>query len=145
MAKPRPIKQLLATGTVPDLIAHARQLQSLSTALRRCLPADAASHVQVVHWSDGQLTVQVDSTAWATRLRYLSPQLLRQLQQLPEFTAAHRIALNIAPAATPAVTIAQPFHLSPAGARIIDANAETIADPQLRAALKRLARHGQKS
>ena len=91
MAKPRPINQLLATGTVPDLIAHARQLQSLSTALRRCLPADAAPHVQVVRWSDGQVTVQADSTAWATRLRYLSPQLLRQLQQLPEFTASHRI------------------------------------------------------
>ena len=143
MAKPRPINQLLTTGTVPDLIAHARQLQSLSTALRRCLPADAAPHVQVVRWSDGQVTVQADSTAWATRLRYLSPQLLRQLQQLPEFTAAHRIAVNIAPIATPAAAIPQPFYLSPASARIIDANAETIADPQLRAALKRLARRGK--
>lgn len=145
MAKPRPVRQLLATGTAPELIAHARQLQSLSSALRRCLPADAAAHVQVVRWGDGQLTVQVDSTAWATRLRYLSPQLLRQLQQLPEFTAAHRITLNIAPRAVPAAAIAQPCHLSPASARIIDANAETIVDPQLRAALKRLARHGQKS
>lgn len=142
MTKPL-IKQLLASESANRLLTRVRQLQSLSNTLHDCLPADLVQHTQVVRWENGRLTVQTDSAAWATRLRYLTPQLLRCLRQSPTFAEARHIELRVAPLAASTAPAVQRAYLSPHSASIIDANADSIADPLLRAALKRLARHGE--
>ncbi|HYN75750.1 MAG TPA: DciA family protein [Candidatus Limnocylindria bacterium] len=43
--------------------------------------ADVASHCTPEGWADGVLTVRADSTAWATQVRLLAPQLLRRLAE----------------------------------------------------------------
>ncbi|ONI82132.1 RNA-binding protein [Saccharothrix sp. ALI-22-I] len=40
---------------------------------------DVAEHAQPVAFSDGELTVQADSTAWATQLRLLQRELLKRI------------------------------------------------------------------
>ncbi|NUT98825.1 MAG: DUF721 domain-containing protein [Saccharothrix sp.] len=40
---------------------------------------DVAEHAQPVAFSDGELTVQADSTAWATQLRLLQRELLKKI------------------------------------------------------------------
>lgn len=41
--------------------------------------ADVGAHCEPEGWTDGVLTVRADSTAWATQVRLLAPQLLRRL------------------------------------------------------------------
>lgn len=41
--------------------------------------ADVAEHTRPVQLTDGELTVQADSTAWATQLRLLQRQLLAKI------------------------------------------------------------------
>jgi predicted nucleic acid-binding Zn ribbon protein len=41
--------------------------------------ADLAAHTRPDAFADGELTVTADSTAWATQVRLLAPQLLRRL------------------------------------------------------------------
>ena len=41
--------------------------------------AELAAHCQPESYTDGELVVIADSTAWATQLRYLAPQLVRAL------------------------------------------------------------------
>ncbi len=41
--------------------------------------ADLAAHCEPEGWSEGVLTVRTDSTAWATQVRMLAPQVLRRL------------------------------------------------------------------
>lgn len=41
--------------------------------------ADVAEHTRPVRFADGELTVQADSTAWATQLRLLQRQLLAKI------------------------------------------------------------------
>jgi predicted nucleic acid-binding Zn ribbon protein len=43
--------------------------------------ADVAEHCRPDRFVDGQLTVRADSTAWATQLRLLTPQLIRRLDE----------------------------------------------------------------
>ena len=43
--------------------------------------ADLAAHCEPEGWSEGVLTVRTDSTAWATQVRLLAPQLLRRLRE----------------------------------------------------------------
>ena len=43
--------------------------------------ADVAEHAHPVELKDGELTVQTDSTAWATQLRLLSHSLLKTFDE----------------------------------------------------------------
>ncbi|MBB5905693.1 DciA family protein [Actinoalloteichus hymeniacidonis] len=45
----------------------------------RVVGADVAEHSKPIALHDGELTVQADSTAWATQLRLLQPQLLTRI------------------------------------------------------------------
>jgi len=89
------------------------------------------------------MLVHIDSTAWATRLRYQSPQLLRCLHRHPSLAQLRRIEIRVTPLAQPVSSSPQPATLSAANAAIIDSTADSLSDPNLRTALKRLARRGR--
>ncbi|WP_235735725.1 DUF721 domain-containing protein [Nocardioides alcanivorans] len=42
---------------------------------------DVAQHCSPVSFADGKLTVQTDSTAWATQMKLLAPQLVKRLNE----------------------------------------------------------------
>ncbi len=42
---------------------------------------DVAAHVKTERFADGELTVRADSTAWATQVKLLAPNLVRRLNQ----------------------------------------------------------------
>ncbi len=144
MTKARSLKQLLANGTVTALIEQAHRLQAIDILLPACIPGELVAHVRTANWRNDRLVLQTDSAAWATRLRYLLPQLQRCLQQHPQLAELQQIDLRVAPQERPANPAPQPACLSTSSAHIIDTGAETIADPALRAALKRLARRGKR-
>ncbi|MDT0202412.1 DciA family protein [Nocardioides sp. AE5] len=88
-----------ASGAFPD----ERDPQTLDTTLSRLVsdhgwaldlkvhgvfgrwPAivgdEVAQHCRPISFTDGRLTVQTDSTAWATQLRLLAPTLVRRLNE----------------------------------------------------------------
>ncbi len=140
MASPRPIQQHLANGIIAQLVAHTRDLQAIGRLMQPCLPADLSPHIRLADWSNGRLVLQLDSSSWATRLRYTVPQLIQSLRKMPELADLRQIDLYVAPQSKSAVKTNQPLHLSSAGATAIEAGAATISDPALRAALRRLAR-----
>jgi len=143
MSKPRPLQQLLGLGTSARLIEQTRQLQSIAKLLFGCLDAESIAHIHVADLSNGKLLLHADSTAWATRLRYLSPQLLRCLQHSPPLAGLHHIEIRVVPLSQPAPPVQQPSFMSASSAAIIDSNADSLSDSTLRAALKRLARRGR--
>ena len=56
----------------------------MHTLLARCgllVGASNAAHSSPEGYADTVLTVRADSTAWATQLRYLSPQLVAMLNE----------------------------------------------------------------
>jgi predicted nucleic acid-binding Zn ribbon protein len=48
-------------------------------AWERVVGADVASHCRPIKLTDGELTVEAESTAWATQLRLLAAKLIRQI------------------------------------------------------------------
>lgn len=143
MTKPRSLHLLLSVGTTARLLEHARQLQSIDTHLSACLGAEAAAHAQVANRSNGQLVIHADSAAWATRLRYLAPQLLRCLRKTPSLADLQGINIKVSPLAQPASPVTRPAILSADNAALLDSTADTLSDPALRTALKRLARRAR--
>ncbi|GAB4289668.1 MAG: hypothetical protein Kow0096_02790 [Thiohalomonadaceae bacterium] len=135
---------LLGAGTTAPLLERVQYLQTLTTRLRRCLDSESASHVQVADLNEERLIIQVDSAAWATRLRYLGPQLLRCLRNNIELPPLQRLDIRVAPQAQPTPPRIQPAALSADSASLLETAADDIRHPALRAALKRLARRGNR-
>jgi hypothetical protein len=95
-------------------------------------------------WREGCLLLIVTDGHWATRLRYQQRRLQRQLQQLDEFSGLQRILFKVQPATGQVRTPDRSIALSSCAAESIQTTADGISDPNLRAALERLASHGKK-
>ena len=82
MRKARSVSELLAEGkaALERLKSGAEAAGRTLAALQRALPPEVAGHVFGATLDpDGVLTVLVDSGAYATRLRFLLPDLLPSL------------------------------------------------------------------
>jgi hypothetical protein len=90
------------------------------------------------------LTILVDSASWATRLRFVAPDLIGKLSEDNQaFSGIERINIKILTPSQEKVDVAyrQGPQMSPDNARGIRSLAENIEDPDLQRALNKLARH----
>ena len=100
MRKTRSVSELLAEGkaTLERLKSGAEAANRTLAALQRALPEDVAGHVfGATLDAEGVLTVLVDSGAFATRLRYLLPDLVPALAAALEVGAIARTQVRVRP------------------------------------------------
>ncbi|KTC33734.1 RNA-binding protein [Pseudomonas sp. ABAC61] len=100
------------------ILGHAQRLAHLQRLLDSQLQPAAREHCHVASWREGSLLLIVTDGHWATRLRYQQKRLQRQLLAFDEFAHLTRILFKVA-------------------------TADGISDPNLRAALERLASHAR--
>jgi hypothetical protein len=145
MSHPR--AKTIKTLSSEILRGFSGQLDQLAI-LRLCWATHVAQpmvvHSEPICYEGGVLSVGVDSPAWASRLRQQTASLLRVLRHEPALKGLRDFKIRIQPtkprlAAAP-VPVRLPSRLSPRTARLIQGVAESIADPDLRAALERLAK-----
>jgi hypothetical protein len=132
---------LRETKTLKSLFGEAQRLAQLQQLLESQLQPAARPHCRVASWRDGCLLLIVTDGQWATHLRYQQKRLLRQLQQLREFAALTKIHFKVQPPASARQASARQPTLSEDAAQTLRSAASGIDDPQLRAALERLASH----
>lgn len=113
--------------------------QTLLSELRRHLPDMLAGHCSAARLRDQQLIVSVDSPAWATRLRFVAPQLLDSLRQRYPDLEAVRVKVAVTHQCSEQ-TRRRTARRSAAGARIIHEYALETSETPLREALMRLSR-----
>ena len=84
-----------AGGDLEELVQHAQKLDELTTALRARLPADAAENLLAANLrEDGELVLICASSAWASRLRFESEQLIEAARQLGFMVDRARVAVS---------------------------------------------------
>ena len=143
MSTPLAVSTIVARFTqLKQLTDRANRLGELNRTLLACIPTELAAHVRLATVRDGCLVVQADGSTWAGQLRFKAPQILEKLQSLAEFRDIRSVRVrNAATISPPAV---QPRAvMSGAGANALRRQAEETSDARLRAALERLARHGE--
>ncbi|MES2820616.1 MAG: DciA family protein [Pseudomonadota bacterium] len=123
------------------LFGEAQRLARLQLMLESQLQPAAREHCRVASWREGCLLLIVTDGHWATRLRYQQKRLQRQLQELEMFATLTKIRFKVQPPTHPTPASSPLRELSPTAAGSLQATAEGIRDPQLRAALERLASH----
>jgi hypothetical protein len=122
---------------------HAQRLAHLQRLLESQLQPAAREHCHVASWREGSLLLIVTDGHWATRLRYQQKRLQRQLLAFDEFSSLTRILFKVQPPTVPQGAAGHTMDLSVAAAESIQATAEGITDPKLKAALERLAAHAK--
>ena len=142
MSKPRAISSLIQQGGATDrLLERVQYHAGLERLLHENLPPELARHMRVANLRYDTLILQVDSAAWAARLRYLVPDLLKRLQQLPALASLAEIRLRIAPASEQPRPVRHKREMSVTASDVLLDAAKAASDPELRDALARLARH----
>jgi hypothetical protein len=136
-----PATLLRETKTLKSLFGEAQRLAHLQQLLESQLQPAARAHCRVATWREGCLLLIVTDGQWATHLRYQQKRLLRQLQNLKEFANLTKILFKIQPTAAERHATGRNLQLSASAADTLRTAASGIDDPQLRAALERLASH----
>ncbi|MGJ7514805.1 DUF721 domain-containing protein [Pseudomonas baetica] len=125
------------------ILGHAQRLGHLQRLLESQLQPAAREHCHVASWREGSLLLIVTDGHWATRLRYQQKRLQRQLQMFDEFANLTRILFKVQPPTVQRGATGHTMDLSNNAAETIQATADGISDPNLRAALERLAAHAR--
>jgi hypothetical protein len=134
-------KLLAAAGGPLAQLLHASQEHArLLAQLRQRLPADLAAARRSAPQAPGHLRLGVSGSAWATRLRFMAPQLCRQLADWP-YGPVEAVQVHVAAptGAAPSGAPPAPVPLSSASREHLETVARTTTDPRLAAALRALA------
>ena len=85
-----PLEKLKKTNSsnITQILEKIQELKKITQALIKILPDPWIEHCQVANIRDTILILQADSSAWATRLHYQCPEILKYLQEhgWPTFT-----------------------------------------------------------
>lgn len=130
-------------GSLTGLIHKTQQLQQLNHAWKSCIDPTLAEHTQVANLRNGCLIIEVESSAWATRLRFAIPEIQKRLQTSSELRNLKNIEWYIQPAENTTRPIKQhaPLQLSENNAQLIEDTAAHITNKKLRDVLQQLAKH----
>jgi hypothetical protein len=96
--EPKQLKDLLSGGDLSQLVERAREAGELDARVRALLPEGLGSHVTgaAFHEADGEVVVLVDSSAWASRIRFHAPELVARLA--PRYDGAvTRVRVKVRP------------------------------------------------
>jgi hypothetical protein len=125
----------------PQWTERVQQLQLLDQNLKFYLPEPLKSHCWPAGITGNQLNLVTDSSTWATQLRYQQQQILKQINtDLGLKLIKMRIRISARQVYRRKVWPAR--HLSQKSAELIKQGAMSVPDPDLRAALLRLAEGG---
>jgi len=140
---PRALTDILShSGTAAALVARVRSQSALLERVKRELGAPLNLHIVAALMHNKRLILYTDSSAWASRLRFSSRTLLGLL--VGKGLEIEKITVRIAlPSASTNSRSRTERHLSRDNSLLLEKTAETIDDPGLRQALKRLSRHGR--
>jgi hypothetical protein len=147
--KPRPGARRLGAYIVGNLTDELNSRLDEGLRLRRAwasaVPEPLASHAHPVRYAAGLLFVHVDTPAWASRLRQQQTSLLEALRRTPVLRDTTDLRARVVPPGSADFPTPPPrrrSRLTEKAAKVIERTAADIADPELRAALERLAQRG---
>ena len=111
----------------------------LEQAVLQLLPADLGAHCKVVNLKQEILILATTTPAWAGRLRFAVPDLLKQLK-CQHHLAVRRVELKIYPESDNYQPVKRnPLQISLRNAELLAKTAQSISHPELQEALYRLA------
>lgn len=128
---------LESSGRLSRLCNHIQMLRGLQTKLRDYLEPPLNEHVIVADYRQDTLVIHTDSSAWAERTRYRTPDILVLFKD--DLPGIRTVRIKNPPVEEPIQVSRRPVNVSHDTVEAIREVAGRIADPPLRAVLLRIA------
>lgn len=126
-------------STLSGLLQHASELNKIQENLKAKLPPTLRDHVILANVNNQTLTLHTDSQAWASKLRFVTAELLKDAQLYCSPYKPKSIRIKVVPIETVAEATTRSITLSENSAEHIRDVAESMAVPELRTALLKLS------
>ncbi len=129
---------ILEQASLP-ILERARKLARFEQAVLGLLPADLGAHCRVLNLKNEILVLATTTPAWAGRLRFAVPELLKQLK-CQHHMEIRRVELKIRPEIKENQQVRRnSMQVSLNNAELLATTAQSINHPELQEALYRLA------
>ncbi|MES2998438.1 MAG: DUF721 domain-containing protein [Pseudomonadota bacterium] len=116
------------------------ELKKINQLWQTEISSDLGEHSRVANFRDCCLVIEIDNAAWATRLRYLIPDLIKKLPKHPALQSLKHIEWYIQPHFHPSVAKKHlPPVLTEASTQLLQTAAENIKVKSLQTALVKLS------
>lgn len=92
--KIKSLQQILAQEDHPQfraIIQQNEQTQMLNKILPAYVDDEIIKHCHIARFANGKMLLIVENAAWATKLRYIIPDLIKKLKVQPEFKTLKKI------------------------------------------------------
>ncbi len=139
---PKNLSDLLhrSQGQLGHLVRRIQRQQSLLLQVKAQLPPEVHPHCLHSEISGGDLTLFMDTPAWANRAQFLGSDLIEKLDETG-LRGIHRLRVRVLPQqGASSRGRRRKITLSTQSAALIESTAKTIEDNSLRASLLKLAR-----
>lgn len=153
MSRVRSLNKLFTEATgdrLAEIIAKTARLKSVEQLMTSHLPHPLSTNIEVAGVRQQTLTLICASSVIASRVRFLETELLKTLNGDERLPSVIKIKAVVRQQYQPDTATnntsdqtSEPA-ISLAAAQLIEQTSETISDPHLASALKRLARHGHR-
>lgn len=77
---PQPLREVLEHSLLGYIVERAKFIDHVHQVIGDLIPAEAANHYRVMNVQENTLSISVSNAAWATKLRFLAPNLLQDLR-----------------------------------------------------------------
>lgn len=139
------IQQFISSHTTLATLGKRLSTQRvLLEQVRALLPAPLSGQLQAAVLETRTLSLFVDSPVWASRLRYLAPELIRHLKRQDLIVDQVRTRIIPGQLKRRAASGGNRLQLSARSAEQLRQAAATLTDEPLREAMLRLSSHGRK-
>jgi hypothetical protein len=128
-------------STLSVLYQRMAELKIFQEKLKAKLPPPLRDHFTLANINESTLTIHTDSPAWAARFRFLTSDILNHAQQLCGSNAPTTIRIKVLLPVNQSPIIKQAIKLSNKNSKLILETANSITDPVLKDALKRLSQN----
>ncbi len=141
------ISELLHDKRYPiaDLCKKAKSIQEIDHNLKKYLDKSLHDHFEVANIKTDSAILLVNSSSWATRLRYNIPAILDALNNHLNFSSIKTITIKVNTLITDNTSKSRPtMTLSKNSAKVLADVANNFNDPQLRECILKISKNYQK-
>lgn len=117
-------------------------LKQIDKILQQTIPSPLNEHCHIANLRHTTLVMHVDSSLWASQLRYLLPNLMEQWQQETNLPEIEKVEIKVRFIHQPTRRYTHHPILSEQSESLLRDTAEQVSHPKLKSALLKLARHG---
>lgn len=144
----QPINHFLHSNTEisKEIVQHLDELKQINKQFHAFIDEKMRPHCRVANASGNTLTIEVDSSVWATALRYRIPDLLANLRFENNLSHLTQIDFYVKPEAVDKKANQKVRKLQMSGnvSNTLHMIAEGIGDKKLSKILHQIAQHGDK-